>query len=350
MVGRGLRLGRIFGIQLKLDRSWFIIFVLVAWSLAAHYFPMSHPGWTLATYWLLGIATSLLLFASVVAHELGHSLVSRAHGVPVHDITLFIFGGAAHLTREPRRAGHELVMALAGPLTSFGLAFLFGFLWQASAGSPGPLHALSGWLAWINLALALFNLIPGFPLDGGRVFRAIVWSVTGSLRRATRIATGVGRAVAFLLILLGVWQIFRGSWANGLWLAFIGWFLDNAAVQSYRQVALKELLAGRTAQEAMLTDCPHVSRTLSLDAMVNEVILPSGGRCFPVVEGGHLYGLLTLHQIKAVPRERWPFTSVDQVMIPQADLKVVRPDEPLEAVLERMVAEDINRYPVMEDG
>lgn len=350
MVGRTLRLGRVFGIEIKLDHSWFIIFILVAWSLAAHYFPMSHPGWTASTYWALGIATSLLLFASVLAHELGHSLVSQAYGNPVRDITLFIFGGAAHMSREPARPRHELWMALAGPATSFLLAALFGLLWRASAGSPGPVHALSGWLAWINLAVGLFNLIPGFPLDGGRVFRATVWSLTGNLERATRTAAGLGRLVAFGFIFFGVWLIFRGNWANGLWIAFIGWFLDNAAAQSVRQLALRELLSGHAARDAMMADCPHVARSLSLDVAVNEVLLPSGRRCFPVVEDGQLYGLLTLHQIKSVPRERWPFTSVGDVMIRREDLKIVRPEDSLWSVFERMATEDVNQYPVMENG
>ena len=350
MIARGMRLGRFFGIELRLDPSWFIVFVLVVWSLARHYFPNTHPGWAVATYWALGATTALLLFLSILAHEFGHSLVSQAYGVPVRDITLFIFGGAARMTREPRRPREELWIALAGPVTSVALAVLFGLVWRVSSGSPGPFHALSGWLAWINMAIAVFNLIPGFPLDGGRVFRALVWSVTGSLQRATRIASNVGRIVAFGFILFGLWQAFGGNWVNGLWIAFIGWFLDNAAVQTSRHVDLEELLAGHTVREVMMTDCPSISRTETLEVVVDQAVLPSGRRCFPVVGEGGFEGLLTLHGVKAVPRHRWSSTYAGDAMVARPNLKTVRPDDELNTVLERMAADDVNQYPVLEDG
>jgi Zn-dependent protease len=330
--GNTLRLGRLFGIDLKLDYSWFIIFALIAWSLAGYYFPTTHAGWPMGIYWAMGIATALFFFASVVAHELAHSFVSQAQGVPVRDITLFIFGGAAQISQEPARARDELLMALAGPATSLVAAALFGLLW----------------LAWINVALALFNLTPGFPLDGGRVFRAIVWAVTGDLRRATRIATGLGRVVAYGFILWGIWQIFRGNWADGLWIAFIGWFLENAATASYRQVAVRELLAGHTVREVMMTDCPRILPGLTLDVLVDQVVLSSGRRCFPVMGDDELDGLLTLHRIKQVACERWPTTRVEDVMIPKADLKTVRPDDDLADVFERMTTEDLNQFPVVD--
>lgn len=350
MRGRGLRLGRLFGIELRLDPSWFIVFVLVAWSLAAHYYPLSHPEWSVATYWALGVVTALLFFLSIIAHELGHSLVSRAQGIPVRDITLFIFGGAARMSREPRRAREELLMALAGPATSVVLGLAFGLVWRASSGSPGVIHAVSGWLAWINVAVAGFNLIPGFPLDGGRVFRALVWGATGNLSRATRIAAGLGRVVAFGFILFGLWQVLEGNWMNGLWMAFIGWFLDSAAVQSARYGNLQELLSGHTVREVMATDCPRVSPGISLEMSVNEAVLPSGRRCFPVIEDGRLLGLLTLDGIKAVPRQRWSSTTVGEAMIPRDKLKTVGPDDDLSTVLERMGADDVNQYPVVEEG
>lgn len=316
MLSNALRLGRLFGIELKLDYSWFIIFILMVWSLAGHYFPMVHPGWSYGVYWALGVITALFFFASVVAHELAHSFVSQAQGVPVRDITLFIFGGAAHISQEPKSARHELVMALAGPAASLIIAALFGLLWLVSLAASPLLHALAGWLAWINLALALFNLIPGFPMDGGRVFRAIVWSITGNLRRATQIAAALGHAVAFGFIFWGIWQIFNGNWANGLWISFIGWFIANASTVSYQQVALRELLAGHTVCKVMMTDCLHLLPRLTLDVVVDHVVLPSGRRCFPVVEQEQLHGLLTLHRIKGVPRDRWSTTRVEEVMIP----------------------------------
>ncbi len=302
--GGALRIGRVLGIELRLDTSWFVIFILISWSLASNTFPLGHPGWASGLYWLLAVATSLLFFASVVVHELAHGVVAQANGVPVRDITLFIFGGVATLSREPRRPRDEFLIALAGPAASLGLAAGFGALWRVSGTASAPLHALAGWLAMVNLSLALFNLVPGFPLDGGRVFRALVWGLTGDLQRATRIAANLGRIVAFGFIAWGVWQIFAGNWAGGLWIAFIGWFLHNAAAGTYRQTVLDDLLAGHTAREVMLTDCPQVPRRLTLDVLVEQIVLPSGRRCFPVVEEGQLVGLVTLHQIQRVPRER----------------------------------------------
>lgn len=348
MIGNTLRLGRLFGIELKLDHSWFIIFVLLVWSLSGEYFPKIHPGWSTEVYWAMGVVTALLFFASVVAHELAHSFVSQAQGVPVRDIALFIFGGAAHISEEPKSARHEFLMALAGPAASLVLAALFGLLWLVSLTASPLLHALAGWLAWINLALGLFNLIPGFPMDGGRVFRAIVWSITGNLQRATQIAASLGGLVAYGFIFWGIWQIFNGNWANGLWVSFIGWFIANASTASYQQVALRELLAGHTVRKVMMTDCPHLLPRLTLDVVVDHVVLPSGRRCFPVVEHEQLRGLLTLHRIKKVPRDRWTTTRVEDVMIPLAELKTVRSEDELVTVIKQMTAEDINQFPVVD--
>jgi len=350
MLGSTLRLGRVFGIELRLDYTWLLIFLLVTWSLAGAYFPMIHPGWPPAAYWLMGGITALLFFASVVAHELAHSFVSQSYGVPVRNITLFIFGGAARMSEEPKTARGEFLMALAGPATNLAIAALFGLLWLVSQPVNPQLHALAGWLARINVALGLFNLIPGFPLDGGRVFRATVWSITGNLRRATVVASGLGRVVAYGFVFFGIWQVFRGNWADGLWIAFIGWFLVNAATASYRQLVLTEALAGHTAREVMMADCPQVPRRLTLDVLVDQVILSSGRRCFPVVEQGHIYGLVTLQKVKSVPRERWTTTRVGDVMLPQRELEAVRPDEELSVILRRMADEDVNQFPVMEDG
>lgn len=349
MRGNALRLGRIFGIEIKLDYSWFVIFVLITWSLGAQYFPNMYREWSRPTYWLMGALTAVLFFCSVLAHELAHSLVSEKFGVPVHDITLFIFGGAARISEEPRTARGELWMALVGPLTSVGLAAGFGLLWLLTARSSPQIHALASWLAGINLSLAAFNLIPGFPLDGGRVFRAIVWALSGDLRLATRIATGLGRVVAFAFILFGVGQIFGGNLGNGLWIAFIGWFLENAATSSYQRFALRDMLEGHTAAEVMSAECMHIPRGLTIEELVDQVLLPTGKRCFPVEEGGHVQGLVTLHRIRGVPRSQWPFTRVEQVMIPRAELKTVHPDDGLNQVFDRMTAEDVNQFLVVKD-
>jgi len=348
VTGNTLRLGRILGIEIRLDYSWFVIFVLVTWSLAGQLFPSSYPGWAPMAYWVVGLLAAVLFFGSVLAHELAHSLVSQRYGVPVHDITLFIFGGAAHISDEPKTARGELVMALAGPATSLLLSAFFGMLWLLSRGTGSYLYAISSWLAGVNLSLAVFNLIPGFPLDGGRVFRAIVWAISGNLRLATRIATGLGRLVAFGFIFAGVWQIFGGNLANGLWIAFIGWFLENASANTYRRQALRDMLAGHKVSEIMTRECAHIPATLTVEALVNDLLLPSGRRCFPVEEGGRVQGLVTVHRIQQMPRAQWPHTRVDQIMIPLDQLKTVRPDDELDDVLERMTHEDVNQLVVVE--
>ena len=353
MTRNSLRIGRVLDVELRLDYSWFIIFVLVIWMLARGHFPMMHPGWDAVTYWVVGGATSVLFFASVVAHELAHSTVSRAVGVPVREITLFIFGGAARLSREPQRPRDEFLIAAAGPAMSLVLGAGFWALGRLGA-DGGPFHAAAGWLALTNVVLAAFNLIPGFPLDGGRVLRAILWGVTGSFQRATRIAALVGRIVAFAFMFWGVLQIFAGNVVGGLWIAFIGWFLDSAAARSLEHAALQDLLAGYMVRDVMITDCPHVLPDMTLDAVVDQKVLPSGRRCFPVVdpatEGGALRGLLTLHGIKAVPKERHAVTRVHEVMIGRDELKSVGPEDPLSTVFERMANEDVNQLPVIEDG
>ncbi|MGB9880835.1 MAG: site-2 protease family protein [Anaerolineae bacterium] len=348
MFGSSVRIGRILGIEIRVDYSWFIVFVLVTWSLAGQYFPSAYPGWSNTAYWLLGALTAVLFFLSVLAHELAHSVVSQAARVPVRNITLFIFGGAAQISDEPRTAGAEFWMALVGPLTSLAIAAVSGVVWFVSRMFSPYLYALAGWLGMINLSLALFNLIPGFPLDGGRIFRALVWGLTGNLRQATRIATNLGRLVAYGFILWGVAQLFSGNWVNGVWIAFIGWFLDNAATASYRRVALRELLAGHTAREVMTRECQWIPPGLTLDTLIEQVILPTGRRCFPVQEGGKLQGLLTLHRISQVPRYAWKDTRVEDVMIPRAELKTVRPDDELDVIFDRMTSEDVNQFLVLD--
>jgi CBS domain-containing protein len=241
-------------------------------------------------------------------------------------------------------------MALVGPLTSLVLAGLSWVVMIATRSGNAYVYALSSWLSRINLSLAFFNLIPGFPLDGGRVFRAIVWAVTRNLRLATRVATSLGRLVAYGFILLGIVQLFGGNWADGLWIAFIGWFLENAAMASYRRMALHDMLAGHVAREVMTAECSVIPPHLTLDLVVDQLILPTGRRCFPVQEAGELRGLLTVHNIKEVPRQKWRDTRVQEIMIPRTELKSVRPDEELSAVFDKMTSEDVNQLAVVDDG
>lgn len=345
-----LRLGKLFGIPLELSYTWFFIFAMVTLSLATYYFPSNYPLWSPTAYWLVGLATSLLFFASVVAHELAHSLVARARGIPVRSITLFIFGGVASITREARQPGGELLMALVGPLASVVLAGLFGALWLLTRGVSQPLAALARYLGWINLSLALFNLIPGFPLDGGRVLRSIIWWLTGDIRQATRLASLVGQGVAALFIIVGLGMTVTGRWANGLWLIFIGWFLENAAVRSYQQLVLRQALKGVTVAEVMSRDCVTVPAKTTLTRLVYDYLLDTGRRCFFVADEGKLRGLLTVHNVKGVPQSRWDEVTVAQAMVPYDALKKASPRDDALDVLERMDEEDINQMPVVEEG
>lgn len=345
-----IQIGKLFGIEVGLDYSWFVIFLLITWSLAGHYL-MEYQEWSTAFRVSLAVATAILFFASILAHEFGHSLVAIAKGVPVKSITLFIFGGVAQIAKEPKRAWDEFLIAAAGPAVSFVLAGLFGLLWLAGQSlNSQSLMALGGWLGTINLMLALFNLIPGFPLDGGRILRAIVWGATNDMQRATRLVATIGQGVAWLFILFGVWQVFGGNWVNGLWIAFIGWFLNSAAASSVQQVTWQQLLKGHTAGEVMMTDCPLVSPDMSLAQLVNQAILPSGRRCFPVMDDERMVGLVTIHRVKTVPQEAWATSTVGQIMIPAARLITTAPDVELSTVMEIMTAEDINQLPVLENG
>jgi Zn-dependent protease len=348
-VNNAFHIGKLFGISLRLHYSWFFIFVLVTVSLAFNFLSSDFPLWQRLTG---GIITSLLFFASVVTHELTHSLVARKYGIPVSNITLFIFGGAAQITREADRPGAELLMAAAGPLSSFALAGLFGVLWLAVRESDaGVAPVFIYWLALINLLLGAFNLIPGFPLDGGRVLRAILWKARGNYKQATRVASLTGRGVAYLFILTGIAvALLLGAWFNGLWLAFIGWFLENAASASYRQAQLRDALLNLTAAQIMAADCVAVPSSTPLSQLVQEYVLPGGRRCLLVMGGGGLEGIITLNNIRAVPRQRWDTTSVRETMIPASSLKVARPEDDALSVLNRMEESGIDQVPVVESG
>ena len=342
-------LGRIFGIPIGLDYSWFLIFALVTWLLAANYFPSEFHGWSPTLYWVMGASAAALLFASVLLHELGHSVVAMRFKVPVRSITLFIFGGVAQIGAEPPGAGAEFLIAIAGPIVSFLLAAFFNYA-QPFVSDIQPLWAVAKYLAYINFVLAVFNLVPGFPLDGGRVFRAIVWSVNHNFRRATLIAARVGRGFGFLFIFFGVWQIFAGNFGGGLWIAFIGWFLDHAAAMQVLQVEFQGALAGHKVAQAMSRSPPSVSAETTLQELVDEHILGSGRRSFTVTDGDRLVGLMTLHRVKEVPRERWSVTTAAQVAKPLDQLKRLEPDTELWTAMQEMDRDGVNQLPVVEHG
>jgi Zn-dependent protease len=348
MKSQGIPLGKILNIPVNVDYSWFLIFILLTWSLAISYYPSEFRNWPSAWYWILGAITTVMLFVSVLLHELGHSIVALQYKIPVRNITLFIFGGVAQITSEPPTAMSEFWIAIAGPAVSFLLAGIFSLLeWAVS--SLTPLFALMKYLAYINGTLGLFNLIPGFPLDGGRVFRAIVWGTSGNFRKATRIASGVGRVIAYLFILVGVYFIFSGNFAGGIWIAFIGWFLESAAQSQVQQMAIRDLLAGRKVSQAMSQNYTIISPIISLQSLADTHILGEGRRFFIVQDEHSVRGVLTLQKIREVPRERWQSTSAEQAMIQSGDMQWVRPDTELWNALERMDQNGVNQLPVIQD-
>jgi len=345
-----IQLGKILGIQIRIDYSWFIIFLLITWSLGSYYFPHYYPGWQSLTYWTVSLLTCLIFFACVLAHELSHSLVSKAHGTSVRDITLFIFGGVAQIASEPERPGREFLMAFAGPFVSILIAIFFRLVVVIMGHPLHPVTALAYWLSRINLMLAFFNLIPGFPLDGGRLLRAIIWKVTGNFKKATRVASGTGQFVAFLLIFFGMFMFFTGRFLNGIWFVFIGWFLNTAAERSYRLVALRDTMSGVTVEEAMVKECYGVPSDTTLEQVIYEHIIRGGYRCLPVIDDDRVVGLVTIHQVKVVPRHAWGGTTVKEVMIPLDKTKAVKPGDPLLSVFETMTREDISQLPVVKNG
>jgi Zn-dependent protease len=339
-------LGRILGIPISLDYSWFLIFALLTWILGGSYYPAEFKNWPPLLYWLMGAVTAVMLFASVLLHELGHSVVAMRYKIPVRSITLFIFGGVAQIGSEPPSAVAEFWIAVAGPAVSLSLAILFTALKSVATGIE-PLLGLVKYLAYINFALVLFNLIPGYPLDGGRVFRAIVWAVTKNMRRATLMAAQVGRFWGFLFIFIGVWRMFSGDFGGGLWIAFIGWYLDHAAAAQIQQVMFQGLLAGHTVSQAMSSHCAAIPAELTLQQLVDEHILSSGRRCFLVNRGSDTVGLMTLHRIREVPRGEWPTTSAAQAMIPRDKLMHIDPDKELWTALQQMDRDGVNQLPVI---
>jgi Zn-dependent protease/CBS domain-containing protein len=348
MTRHNIPLGRILGIQIGLDYSWFVIFALLTWMLASSYFPAEFKDWPQWLYWLMGAAATIMLFVSVLLHELGHSVVAQRHKVPVPSITLFLFGGVSQIGAEPPSANAEFLIAAAGPLVSLILAILF-YLVQPLVAGIEPLLGLAKYLAYVNLALALFNLIPGYPLDGGRVFRAIVWAITGNMRRSTVIAANTGRFFAFLFIFTGVWQMVSGNFTGGLWIAIIGWFLDSAASAQVQQVTVQGLLTGHTVSQAMSTHCANVSADVTLQDLVDEHILGSGQHCFLVKSGDNVVGLITLQRIKEVPRVEWAMTRIGQVMLPLDRLEGVDRNTELWTALQKLDRDGVNQLPVTRD-
>jgi Zn-dependent protease len=344
-----ISLGRIRGIPIGVDYSWFLIFGLITWTMAVGYYPAEFKNWPTAQYWIVAAVTAIMLFVSVLLHELGHSVVAMYYKIPVRSITLFIFGGISQMGAEPTSATAQFLISIAGPAVSFALAVFF-FLLQPFFTDIVPLLALGKYLVYINIVLGLFNLIPGFPLDGGGVFRAGVWGITHNLRRATLMAANLGRIIAYLFIILGVWQIFAGNLMNGMWITFIGWFLESAAKGQVQQLAFHDVLAGHKVSQAMNRKYTTIPADTTLQRLVDDHILGSGHRSFVVKKSNEAVGLLTLHHVKEVPRSEWPTMTSAQAMIPIERTKRVQPDAELWTALEEMDRDGVNQLPVMVDG
>ncbi len=343
------KLGRIGGIEIGIHYTWLFAFFLVAWSLAQGFFPANYRGWDEATYWIVGIITALALFASVLVHELSHSFVAKARGIEVDSITLFIFGGVSNLKTESEEPKDEFLISAVGPLTSFALAGLFWLAHRVLTPGDSPLGASLAYLTTVNVLLGVFNLLPGFPLDGGRVLRAILWGTSGSMVKGTRWASYVGQAVAFLFIGWGVWQFFEGAFLNGLWIGFIGWFLNTAAEATRRQVVVQETFRGITVGRVMQANPPMVSPAMPVRELVEEYILRRGLRAFPVARDGAVVGLITLSDVKNLPVDQWDANSVGAIMT-KPPLKTIGPREELRKALDMLVTEDVNQLVVVEDG
>lgn len=367
----GMRVGQIFGLDIVLDWSLIIIVVLVTVSLGAGVFPGWHPDWSGGLTWVVAFAAALLLMASVLIHELSHALVGRAQGMRIERIVLFVFGGMAQFEHEPHRWRTEFWMAIVGPFTSLalGLVFLFigGLLVDATALDPehperalsrmGPVATLLFWAGPVNIILAVFNLVPGFPLDGGRVLRALLWGATGDLRKATRWASGLGQAFAWFLIAAGIGMmfglrlpVFGTGLIGGVWIAFIGWFLNNAALMSYRQLLVKESLENVPVSRLMYTDIVAVPAGLSIETLVNEYIMRRDQRAYPVMEDDRLAGLVCLQDVRAVARDRWGDTSVREVMTPVESVATVSPQDEASEVMWILNRRVVNQVPVVERG
>jgi Zn-dependent protease len=343
----GIKIGQVFGIPIFLHLSWILIFGLITYSLVDEY-GARYPQWTSGQLWSLGVITSLLFFGSVLFHELSHSAVARHYRIPVASITLFFFGGIASITRDPDSAGQEFLMAAAGPASSYVLAGAFWLLALATPSDSMP-NALATWLAGTNALLATFNLLPGFPLDGGRVFRSIVWAITKNYSKSTRIASRVGQGIAYAMMAFGLYTAFvLHSSVNGVWFVFLGWFLLTAARQSYQQVEAQGALKGLRAVDVMTSDMPTVARDLSLDEYAREVSR-TGRRAHLVVSDNKLVGLMRVEVLQAVPREEWPSTSVQAVMIPREKLAWTAPEEPVLSVLERMRSANVDQLAVIRE-
>jgi Zn-dependent protease/predicted transcriptional regulator len=334
-LGKSVRIGKIFGIPIRVDFSWLIGFILFAVMLSTTSLPGAYPNWDTAYYWIVGVTTIILLFGSVLIHELAHSIVSRKTGIAVKNITLFIFGGIAQIDKEAAQPKIELAISIAGPASSALLAGIFYGIAYLCNGWNVYLFALTSYLSFVNLVLAAFNMTPGFPLDGGRVLRAVIWLLTGSYLRATKIATTAGSVISIAMIAAGASIFFIWGYFDGLWLIFIGFIINGSARSSYQQTIMRENLKGYSAQDVMSRNLPTIPRNLNLMDMIEGILVKSNNRLYLVTDGESIVGTLTRLQVKKVPQRQWSLTTVSHIMIPVENLKTVRPADDASSIIEK---------------
>jgi Zn-dependent protease/predicted transcriptional regulator len=346
----GINLFKVAGIQITIDVSWFIIFLLVLWSLSAGYFPRQFPDQSVQVYWAAGLVATILFFFSVLFHEMSHSLMAQRCGIEISEIKLFIFGGVSKLSEEAKNPVNEFKIAVVGPMSSFVLAIFFWFCTRLLGGlqlSLAPI--ITGYLVWINVALGIFNLLPGFPLDGGRILRAILWYKTGSLSRATKWASDVGKGLAIALMVLGALQIFAGMLIGGIWLIFIGMFLRGVAEGGYQEVVMRQSLEDVEVREVMIEDVVNVQPDLTIRKLVTDYFLRYGFKGFPVMDNEKVIGVISLAEVKNIDYNQESTTRVADIMQPLNNKIVISPDISLVIAMRKMVTENTARLLVMEN-
>lgn len=352
MFGRQIQLFKLFGFKVSLDWSWVLIAILIAWSLSTGFFPSWFEELPASSYWIMGVIGALGLFLSIIFHEMAHSLVARRYGLPMRGITLFIFGGVAQMDREPPSPKAEFMMAIAGPLSSILAALLFYGLYAAAMGSgwPMPVYGVLLYLAMINGLLALFNLVPAFPLDGGRILRSVLWKAKNNLRWATKISSWIGSAFGIFLIVLGVFSFLQGNFIGGMWWFLIGLFLRGAASMSYQQLLIRRALEGERVQRFMTRDPVTVPPSLSVADLVEDYIYRHHFKMIPVVDSGKLLGCVTTRQVKEVPRDQWSQKKVEELADGCSKSNTISPGADAMEALSSMSRNRVSRLMVVEDS
>ncbi|MBN2072741.1 MAG: site-2 protease family protein [Actinobacteria bacterium] len=349
MFRSSIKLFKVFGIEVRLDYSWFIIFALFAYYFGFYYFPSVLPGINRGILVLVTIITVLLFFFSVLVHEMSHSLVARSKGSNVERITLFLFGGMAEIEKEPDKPVTEFVMAIAGPAASFAMAAIFGVIWGISGGLPLVMEP-ARYLAIINIVLGVFNMLPGFPLDGGRVLRSIIWKVTGNLKKATFIASTAGRVIGFLIIAAGIFFFFTGNFLNGVWLAFIGWFLQSSAQMGYRQLVFETAIKGVKVKDIINEELVIIDKDITIKDLIDHYFMKYRFGRFPVVEdmkGQEFIGVISLNDVKSLDREQWGTTTAGDIVKSYSEKEIVPANMEVSDAIKKMGKNNLGHLIIM---